>query len=59
MMENFIGKKEKRTNKGTNKQYVANSFNTRYNLSYPMFVSNFKILGQVVAEKSLTKYSKK
>ena len=26
-----------------------------YNLSYLMFVSNFKILGQVVLEKSLTK----
>ena len=25
MMENFIGKKEKRTNKGTDKQYVADS----------------------------------
>ena len=25
------------------------------NLSYQMFVPNFKILGQVVAEKSLTK----
>ena len=25
MMENFNGKKEKRTNKGTDKQYVANS----------------------------------
>ena len=55
MMENFIGKKEKGTNKGTDKQYVANSLihNTTY--SYPMFVPNFKIPGQVVAEKSLTK----
>ena len=26
----------------------------KYNLSYLMFVPNFKILGQVVAEKSLT-----
>ena len=25
MMENFIGKKEKLTNKGTDKQYVAGS----------------------------------
>ena len=25
MMENFIGKKEKLTNKGTDKQYVADS----------------------------------
>ena len=57
-MEKNIGKKEKWTNKGTDKQYAADSlifFNTRYNLSYPMFLSNFKILGQVVAEKSLTK----
>ena len=32
MMENFIGKKEKRTNKGTDKQDVANSLihNTTY-----------------------------
>ena len=30
-------------------------FYTQYNLSYLMFVPNFKILGQVVPEKSLTK----
>ena len=30
-------------------------FVTPYNLSYPTFVPNFKILSQVVAEKSLTK----
>ena len=29
-------------------------FNTQYNLSLPSFVPNFKILGQVVPEKSLT-----
>ena len=29
-------------------------FYTQYNLSYLMFVPNFKILGQVVLEKSLT-----
>ena len=28
---------------------------TQYNLSYLMFVPNFKILGQIVLEKSLTK----
>ena len=53
-MEKNIGKKEKRTDKGTDKQ-CGLFFNTRYNLSYPMFVQNFKILGQVVAEKYLTK----
>ena len=46
------GKKEKWTNKGTDKP-----FNTQFNLSYLMFVPNFKILGQVVPEKSLTKIS--
>ena len=30
---------------------------TQYNLSYLMFVPNFKILGQVVPEKSLMKSS--
>ena len=39
----------------TDKQYVAEY--TQYNLSYLMFVPNFKILGQVVLEKSLTKIS--
>ena len=53
-MEKIVGKKEKRTNKGTDKPYVAD-FYTQYNLSYLMFVPNFKILGQVVPEKSLTK----
>ena len=55
MMENFIGKKEKWTNKGTDKPYVANLFNAKYNLSYLMFIPNFKILGQAVPEKSETK----
>ena len=53
MMEKFIGKKEKWTNKATDKPYVA----VRYNLSYLMFVPNFKILGQAVPEKSLTEKS--
>ena len=48
-----MGKKEKWTNKGTVKPYVAD-FNTRYNLSYQMTVPIFEILGQVVPEKSLT-----
>ena len=41
--------------KGTDKQYVADFFYTQYNFSYLMFEPNFKILGQVVLEKSLTK----
>ena len=32
-------------------------FITHYNLSYQMFVQNFKVLCQVVPEKSLTKIS--
>ena len=43
--------------KGTDKQYVAEFFDTQYNFSYLMFIPNFKILGQVVLEKSLTKIS--
>ena len=42
---------------GTDKQYMAEFFYTQYNFSYLMFVPNFKILGQVVLEKSLTKIS--
>ena len=41
------------TNKRTDKQYVA--YYSQNNLSYLIFVPNFKILGQVVPEKSLTK----
>ena len=33
------------------------NFLTQYNLSYLMFVPNFKSLGKVVPEKSLTKIS--
>ena len=51
-----IGKKEKWTNKGTDKQYVADLF-MHYNLSYQMSVQNFKVLCQVVPEKYLTKIS--
>ena len=50
----FIGEKEKWINKGTVKQYVA-VFATQYNSSLSSFVPNFRILTQVVAEKSLTK----
>ena len=35
-------------------QYVAVFFVTQYNLSLSSFVPNFRILCQVVAEKSLT-----
>ena len=51
--EIFIGEKEILTNKGTDKQY-ATVFVTQYNLSLSSFVPNFRILTQVVAEKSLT-----
>ena len=53
----FNWKEEKWTNNRTDKQYVAEFFYTQYSLSYLMFVPNFKILGQVVPEKSLTKIS--
>ena len=55
--ENFVREEEKWTNKGTDKQHVADFFLTQYNLSLPSFVPNFKILGQVVPEKSLTEKS--
>ena len=47
----FTGKKEKWTNKGTDKQYVA-VFVTQYYPSLTSFVPNFRVLSQVVAEKS-------
>ena len=36
---------------------MADFFYTQYKLSYLMFVPNFKILGEVVLEKPLTKIS--
>ena len=55
LTENFVRKKEKWTNKGTDKQYVAVFFFVaQYNPSLISFVLNFRILSQVVAEKSLT-----
>ena len=51
--EIFIGEEEKRTNKWTDMQHVA-VFVTQYNSSLSSFVQNFRILTQVVAEKSLT-----
>ena len=50
--EILIGEKEKRT-KGNGKQEEAD-YLTQYK-SYPTFVPNFKIVGAVIAEKSLTK----
>ena len=50
-------KKEKRTNKENDKHESADSVFKQYNKSYPMFVQNFKILGAIVPEKSLTKKS--
>ena len=52
MIEIFILEKEKGTNKGTDKQYVAVFL--LHNSSLSSFVPNFRILTQVVAEKSLT-----
>ena len=40
--------------KRTEKQYEAVFFATQYNSSLSSFVPNFRILNQVVAEKSLT-----
>ena len=53
MTEIFIGEKEKYTNKRTDKHFVS-IFATQYNTSLSSFVPNFRILTQVVAEKSLT-----
>ena len=53
-----IGKNDKITNKGNDKYKDANSLLYKYKKSYPMFVRNLKILGEVGAvfpEKSLTK----
>ena len=54
--ENLLGQKEKWANKGNDKQQQADSL-TQYNKAYPPFVPNFKILGTVVPEKSLTQTS--
>ena len=44
---------EKKINKGNDKHEDADSL--LHKKSYPMFIRNFKILGAVVPEKSLTK----
>ena len=46
---NFHWRERKKKNEGTDMQYVA-----VFNLSLSSFVLNFRILSQVVAEKSLT-----
>ena len=54
--EFFVREKEKRTNKGTDKQYVnGSSKHSTTLISLTNCVPNFKILNQVVPEKSLTK----
>ena len=45
--ENLLGEKENLTSKGNDKQQHIFK-------SYPTFVPNFKILGTVIPEKSLT-----
>ena len=54
--ENLLGERENWINKGNDKQQHADSF-THYNKSYPTLILNFKILGIVVPEKSLTQTS--
>ena len=56
---NFHLENEKWTNKETDKQYVAVFifFATQYNSSLKSVIPNFRILSQVVAEKSLTEKS--
>ena len=54
--ENSIGEKEKWRNKGNGKHQEADSL-TQCNKSNPTLVQNFKILGAVVPEESLTQIS--
>ena len=51
---NFCWRERKMDNKGNDTQEEAGSL-TQYNKLYPTFVPDFKILGSVVPEKSLTK----
>ena len=54
--ENLIGEKEKWTNKGKGKHQEANSL--LHNATrHTQFVPNFKILGAVIPDKSLTQIS--
>ena len=54
MMQNLTGKKEKWKNKGTDKQYVADSLFRSTTCHSQTFVPILIILRQLVAEKSLT-----
>ena len=56
LTENFVREKEKWTNEGTDNQYVAES-QIHSTTSLPSFVPNFRILSQVVPEKSFTEKS--
>ena len=55
MMEKFMERKKNGQIKGLISNMWPILFFTKYNLSYLMFVPNFKILSQVVSEKNLTK----
>ena len=50
-----MGEKEKWSNKENDKQQHADSLLHNTSLTCPTFVPNYKILGAVVPEKSLTK----
>ena len=52
--EIFIGEKENEQVRGLISNICGCYFVTQYNSSLPSFVLNFRILSQVVAEKSLT-----
>ena len=55
--ENLLGEKEKWTNKGIADDAACWFSFKQCNKSYPTFVPNYKILGTVVLEKSLTQIS--
>ena len=56
-MEKLLERKKNGQIKGLISHICGFFFYTQYNLSYLMFVPNFKILDQVVPEKSLMKIS--
>ena len=57
LTKNIFGKKEKWTNKGTVKPYVADPLIHSITCHTECAYQNFKILGTVVPEKSLTEKS--
>ena len=57
MLADKMEKLLERKKNGQIKGLISHMWLIQYNLSYLMFVPNFKILGQVVPEKSLTKIS--